>query len=210
MDRGYIDRYLVVDRYVAGDLSERELGDFEERLVWDRDLVDEVDLAEKLRRGLEVAGRKEAPAPRRAGAWLYRLHLAAAASFVLGIMSASLFFGGPGPLDGGGSPGTSVVELDVVRGGAEQQIVVPPDTFVVLMVAVEAGYPSYSAAIRKKGTPEATWSREGLMRGYAKSLAIGVPASSLPSGHYVLSVVGVSHQSDTIIREIAFEAVASD
>ena len=208
MDRTYIDRYLVVDRYVAGDLSERELGDFEERLVWDQGLVDEVDLAEKLRQGLQVAGRDASPAPTQRRQWLFQLPLAAAASFALGIMATSIFFSDTSHL--GEGVVTSVVELDVLRGGAQQQIAVTPGTFVVLMVSVDAGYPSYAAVIRKQGAPAQVWAQDGLQRGYARSLSIGVPSSVLQPGHYVLSVSGRSHESDETIREINFEAVVAD
>lgn len=49
MDRKYIDTHLLTDRYLLGTLAEGELAEFEERLVWDQELMDEVELAEKLR-----------------------------------------------------------------------------------------------------------------------------------------------------------------
>jgi hypothetical protein len=49
MDRKYINTHLLTDRYLLGTLTEGELAEFEERLVWDQELIDDVELAEKLR-----------------------------------------------------------------------------------------------------------------------------------------------------------------
>ena len=61
MDSNYIEQHLLIDRYLQGTLKEGENDAFEERMVWDKDLVDEVDLARQLREGLRAA----ATAPER-------------------------------------------------------------------------------------------------------------------------------------------------
>ena len=91
MDENHIKRHLVVDRYLQGTLSKGEAAEFEERLVWDRELIDELDLAERLRAGLReaIGGKGYAAAAGRVsiGDWLSTLfsvpQYAAAASFVL-------------------------------------------------------------------------------------------------------------------------------
>jgi len=40
MEQKYIGRHLVVDRYLQGTLSVGEVAEFEERLVWDHELID--------------------------------------------------------------------------------------------------------------------------------------------------------------------------
>jgi len=57
MDKQYIRTHLVVDRYLQGALSAREVAEFEERLTWDEELLDELDLAEHLRGAVGLADR---------------------------------------------------------------------------------------------------------------------------------------------------------
>ena len=93
MDRKYIDMHLVIDRYLQESLAEGEKADFEERLVWDQELIDELDLAERLREGLRmsVADDKYTArhgnlgiAARLSGLWSVPEY-AAAASFLLAV-----------------------------------------------------------------------------------------------------------------------------
>ena len=69
MDRNYINQHLLVDRYLNNSLDQAELDAFEERLVWDRELIDEVELAERLRDGLKRAAtlREHATTPASGG-----------------------------------------------------------------------------------------------------------------------------------------------
>ena len=93
MDSNYIERHLLVDRYIQGKLDEHEQQAFEERLVWDKALVDEVELAERLRAGLKELSSARADVTEAPGFDLVAVasglfaipQFAAAASFLLAV-----------------------------------------------------------------------------------------------------------------------------
>jgi anti-sigma factor RsiW len=214
MNKDYIDRYLVIDRYLAGDLAESEETEFEERLVWDKALIEEVDLASQLRDGLRVsAAETEADAPATASLprWAKTFpRLAIAASFAVGALTASLLFNQPAVMVAGNSVPTSVVALDMLRGNAEQEIAIDPDAMIVLMVAAGREHASYSVAISKANDPDVIWAQSGLTPGYTESLAVGINGRLLPSGSYVLSVYTGADDARELISTIPFRAVFPD
>jgi len=203
MDRTYIDRYLVVDRYVAGDLSDRELDEFEERLVWDEELIDEVDVAEQLRHAMNESADLAGSPARVQQRWSPRQPLAAAASLAVGVLVSTLYFTQV-PMYQAGSP--VVVQLDLVRGSA-QQIEVAPDALVVLMVAGDSPTERYRAVIRKEAESGAVWQQDDLALGSMELVAVGVPGSDLQPGRYVLALFPSGDDSGVPIREIPFEMV---
>lgn len=207
MDKSYIDRHLVVDRYVSGDLTANEREDFEERLAWDDELVDEVDLAERLRDGMRQAGEKSSAERRPAGRRLFQLPLAAAASFAAGLAASSLFLGQQAAVvqTDDQQYSTSVVALDVMRGTARQQIAVNPRSFVVFMISVDPGYQSYRVEVIRPGEPEPVWVQDDMVPGYSQSLAIGIPGSRLQAGHFVATVFADTGDATSPVREIPFE-----
>jgi len=113
MNRHYADLHLAVDRYLQGTLDEREQAAFEERLVWDQTLIDEVDLAERLREGLRVSladdlytigAGADGLGARFFGMWSMPRY-AAAASFLLGVGLTSMFLLNiPAPIDSFSQP----------------------------------------------------------------------------------------------------------
>lgn len=52
MDRSYIARHDVIERYLLGKLSEEEAAAFEDRFVFDKELLDEIELTEQMINGL--------------------------------------------------------------------------------------------------------------------------------------------------------------
>jgi hypothetical protein len=91
--------HLAVDRYLQGTLDERDQAAFEERLLWDQTLIDELDLAERLREGLrassaddlyEIAAGTSGFRERFFRMWSMPQY-AAAAAFFLGVGLASMF-----------------------------------------------------------------------------------------------------------------------
>jgi len=131
MEQSYIDLHLVTDRYLRGSLSERELHEFEERLVWDTDLVSEVELAEQLRAGLQSAAKAGHLTASEPG-FLSRLWsvpvYAAAASFVVAVGLTSIAFlsmQGSGPADR--SYDVDIVPLVALRSPAPVDVEVRPD-----------------------------------------------------------------------------------
>ena len=205
MDRNYIDRYLVVDRFLSGDLTDSEVADFEERLVWDRELIDEVDLAASLREGMRAsadAAASAAPAPQPGRPPVFG-RMAIAASFAAGILATSLFFNQaliPVSTD---LASTQVVPLELLRSTDMQQIAVDPNGVTVLMVAVGDVSGEFAVELFSEGDSRAIWSQSGLTVGYLASLAVGVPGELLQPDNYVLRV----YADAAMVQEIPFKTV---
>src|SRR6185295_14428367 len=78
MDHTYIDEQHVVDRYVRGTLPAEEAARFEEHYLSCQDCLDQLDLAESMKRGFQRAAGQDAArvvASRQLAfvAWLARL-----------------------------------------------------------------------------------------------------------------------------------------
>jgi hypothetical protein len=220
MDKGYINRHLVIDRYLQGKLMGDEEAEFEERLVWDRELIDEVDLAASLRAGLRSSGADSAYVTREGERLAWRLksmvsmpRYAAAASFVMGVLLTSMLMNNKEiVVDGAAysaSP-TTVVPLLVLRGSNLQTIQVQPDGMTVLMVDVPLTYPSYRVSVRREDAAEPFWTQDGLVPGYLQQLAVGVPGSALSPATYFLTIEGVGEETNVFLQEITFETVATE
>jgi len=228
MNEKYIELHLVVDRYLQGTLSSSEMAAFEERLTWDQDLIDELDLAEHLREGLRraVAEGDEVVAADRAGIadWLSSLlsvpQYAAAASFALAVaLTAAVllnpFGAGRGTQRFHAMP-TELVPLVVLRGGTASPVVFKPGSQLVLLVDVMGSHASYRVTVRAD-RPGALpfWTRDDLQPTYLESLAVSIPGDLLEAGPYVLTVEGVMTSADgkktyDHIQDIAFESAPAE
>lgn len=225
MDRNYIERHLLVDRYIQGKLEGSEKDAFEERLVWDEALVDEVELAERLRDGLRDAAAVQARVAESPGFDLFATvsglfatpQFAAAASFLLAVTLTTGILMSPfeKSSDRSATPGsqTDIVPLFATRGDNAKSIAVDPGSWTVLLVEVTGDYPSYRATIRRDepGT-DPVWMQDGLVPTYPESLAIGMPGSALVPGRYVLAIEGAlaADAGDTVyehVQDIPFESV---
>jgi hypothetical protein len=228
MDEKYIERHLVVDRYLQGSLSGGEVADFEERLTWDQALIDELDLAERLRDGLRQATGEDSStvAADRAGIgdWLSNLfsvpQYAAAASFALAVtLTAGVLlnpFGAGRSTDGFRAIPTEIVPLVVLRGATASPVVFSAGAQLVLLVDVAGSHASYRVTIRSD-QPGASpfWTQDGLLPTYLESLAVSLPGGLLEAGPYVLTVEGVSTSDDGEkayghIQDIAFDSTPAE
>ena len=220
-----MNTHLAVDRYLRGTLADDELAEFEERLLWDEELRDEVDLAERLREGLEASVQRAAEKAPRTGLvdWLtglfYVPQYAAAASFVLAVaLTAGIFMS---PLievedqPGGDVMPTEIIPLIATRGTDAPTIYVDPDSWVVLLVDAPGGYDSFRVSVRRNDADEPFWVRDNLQTTYPEALAITVPGSALGAGDYVLALDGV-RVSDTggpsheHVQDIRFRSAAAE
>ena len=209
MDSNYMKMHLSVDRYLRGTLTDDEKAAFEERLLWDNELVDEVDLAESLREGLQAVASEPASEPARPGVrdWLSSFlsvpQYAAAASFLLAVVLMTAVFVNPITRDGGDSDlyagRTEIVPLLATRGGDSQTINVHAGDGIVLLVDVVAGYDEYRATVRQDGAASPLWTKDGLTPTYPEAIAVGMPGSALESGNYVLTLNG-AHIADAGTR----------
>jgi hypothetical protein len=228
MDSNYIEQHLLIDRYLRGTLKEGEIDAFEERLVWDQALVDEVDLAMHLREGLQAAATAREYVAEPQGFNLAAMVMgilavpqyAAAASFLLAITLTAGVLMNPF-VDLGGSRGnlasqTEIVPLLTVRSATVQTIHVDQNAWTVLLVDVMGTYTSYRVTVRgDEAGAEAIWVQDGLTLTYPDALAIGMPGDKLDAGRYVLSLEGVvvadsGSRTYEHIQDIPFETAVAD
>lgn len=221
MDRNYIDRHLVVDRYLQGKLDDGELAEFEERLAWDEGLLEEVELATKLREGLraQYADSEYTATDDARGArllrWFAQPQYAAAASFLVGVTLATLLMiGDSGPVATVPTAGmrTDVVSLDVLRGTGAPTISVDRDAWTVLLIEAPDTNASYRVTIstaRPSGKEVSV--QAGLAPSFGGAIALGVPGGVLPPDAYVLTLERRSgaEGADTydLVQQIPFEVV---
>ena len=225
MDRKYIDMHLLTDRYLQGSLAESEKVEFEERLVWDQELIDELDLAERLHEGLResVADDKYTASHEDIGILVGMSGLlsvpryAAAASFLLAVTLTAGVFLNPFIPDGRNqTTPTEIVPLLALRGSTAQTIVVNDNAWTVLLVDVTGTYDSYRVTVRTDASSaEPFWMQDGLTPTYPDSVAVGMPGDSLAAGRYVLRLEGVRDsgpdgKTHEHIQDIAFITALAD
>lgn len=203
MDRNYIHEHLLVDRYLRGALSKIENDAFEERLVWDTDLVDELDLAERLREGLRESVARERDAPSTRAFDFFEIisgllavpQYAAAASFLLAaVLTAALLnpFAGTERLSSTPAMQTDIKQLFSVRGAAVLEFEVDANAWTVFSMDAMEACASYRVALHKVDDG-AVAPRAQLELGpdADQVLAIGMPGKDLDAGNYVLSLEGI-------------------
>mgnify|MGYP001825100468 FL=1 len=213
MDRNYIDRHLLVDRYLAGAVPDDELADFEERLVWDEELIDELDLAERLREGMLAAAEEKRYVVPTGTGFVPRLRLvfsnasyAAAASFLVGIALSVLVIGYQSDTSVPEEMRYSVIELQVFRGAGGAVIATTPDAISILRFEVGHSNENYRVTIQTTEDSKPLWQQGGLVPDRDGMLAVGVPGASLPPGSYLLTVYGVNDGQIVLDRRIPFAA----
>jgi hypothetical protein len=227
MHRHYLDLHLAVDRYLEGSLEERECAAFEERLVWDQALIDEVDLAERLREGLRnsladglrtAETSTGADSSRMWGLWLRHSPYAAAASFILGVgLSAIFLLSSPLSVDEHRPKATptEIVPLLTVRGANIQTVTLKEDSWTVLLADATETYDSYRVTVRPdRDGAEPVLTHENLPRTYSEVVAVSVSGAELPPGRYVLTLQGARPSNSGIrwehISDVAFETRVHD
>lgn len=220
MDINYIKLHLVIDRYVQGTLGEDELAEFEERLVWDAELREEVVLADTLRSWLRrsVTENQFAVADNRTGdSWVDKLRVvpgyAVAASFVLGILVTYSLSSNIDPdfqyaLDP--SSPTVVMPLIATRSADDDLQTVPAATGAMTLLLVDVPYPelTYRVAVRREGTGELVWNQSGLVPSYLETVAVGIPGAALSPATYTLAIE--SADGAQFRQEISFKTDTSE
>jgi hypothetical protein len=216
--------HFVVDRYLRDALSEAETAEFEERLVWDRELMDELDLAESLRDGLRRALDKN-EVSRASGITRVTGHIreffatpmyAAAASFLLAVGLTVTALLGPiaptGSSDNAQFASTEIVPLFTTRSDGIAEIKVSKSIWTVLLVDAPPSYVAFRATVRRQGAAgDPVWVRHELAPTYPDSLAIGMPGELLPAGRYVLALEGRDDEgSYQHIQDIVFDSASAE
>lgn len=194
MDRAYIDKHLIVDRYLMDQLTDEQKQDFEMTFLDDPELLDELEMVAAMRGGLEIAGgrlREGADSRQSSGKW----QVGWASGTVFGIVAfvavGSAFFTYSSlqqrpSMDIAALPSADVW-LEPLRNGSDRMIeisTVPvplridigPEPRSTYEVVIEGGRESFSA--------------EGLRPDQEDSLRILLPA--LPTGTYTIRLVATS------------------
>lgn len=204
MDRNYVSDNQIVDRYLRDDLTDEERVAFEEFYLSDQETLAELELAEKLKLGLQECAAQGLLEREVRPGWLRRVVTSpqwAAAATILLVFS----LGYSGFLQRQLQTdtivaGTQLVPLIATR-GAESARVSPgdPDNWVVLLV--DPGFESYDdyrATIVDIGSGDIVWEVAGLQPGYEDLLAVGVAGSVLQPGQYELNVEARSGSIDFV------------
>ncbi|MBT8079146.1 MAG: hypothetical protein KJO31_11270 [Gammaproteobacteria bacterium] len=222
MEKRYIDTHLLVDRYLQDSLGESELAEFEERLVWDEELVDEVQLASILRDGLRRTANSGDFSLRESRmnrvAEFFRVpQYAAAASFLFAVALGVGLLNSPmlSDTDRGGSTElkTDIVPLMALRSSDGPTIYVNADSWTVLLVDVVGSYDSFRATIRQRENGgEEIWSGDNLIPNYLDTISIGMPGRLLPAGQYLLTLEGTTAPGSGYeqIQDLPFTAAPAE
>lgn len=203
MDRKNTQQSELIERYLQGRLSAEEEQAFEEAYLGDPRLLEEVQLAERLRDGFKDAGGAErAPQSERRAAWLdvagsprYGL----AASFVAAIAlvtAGGLFVENRELEEAGGGAGaahhTRVLPLISVRGGRGANVVAAPapgEWTVLLLDTGFADYEVFSAALLRSGSEDEVLRLDDMVASDG-TVAFGIPGSVLAPGDYEVRLQG--------------------
>ncbi len=218
MNRDYIDLHLLTDRYLQGKLSDSETAAFEERLIWDQALIDELELAERLREGMRAAAQIGGPASTgptgiiaSVGMALTSRYyaLAASALLVASVVMNVTLLGGPTtgdspPIVIAGAP--QVVQPLAVRNTEPMLIPLDPSRPVVLLADRAGDFADYRLSLRSLPAGTAVATQDGLTPNYLDTLALSLPAGALADGDYMLSASGrnAGESGYALIYEIPF------
>jgi hypothetical protein len=200
MDREYIRKHGLIERYLQGQLSGDELEAFEEAYLGDPELVEELALTEKLRKGFKAAD--SAQAARRRPAWLSALGSVPYAAAATVLLALSLTYSGALLVENRGlrdpAP-TRLVPLVAVRGDAAPNRIDAPAAGEWIVLMLDAGfteYDEYRATVAREGAnpAEPVALRQGLGRmqtaGYEDQVSLGLPGSLLAPGRYEITLEG--------------------
>lgn len=218
MDKTYMDMHLTTDRYLQGRLTAEEIEAFEERLTWDQDLLNELELADRLREGMKATFADSGfNLGTRETVWgnvatlLDRPVYAAAASFLLAVvLSAGVIMSVDqpefSPTDGAAV--TTIVPLMSTRGIGDNVVTLHPDKATVLLLSAVPEFDNYRVTVRGPSNDrDSVREFQPVPVTYPESLAISFDAGNLIAGNYVVTVDGmVSGQRYEHVHDIEFRA----
>jgi hypothetical protein len=202
MDRQYIRDHQVIERYLSGGLAADEEQAFEEAYLVDPEILNELQLAERLREGLRdlnAAGGIETPQRKtRLSSWMSSPQYAAAASVLL---AATLVFAGVLYYESAArdrfvasSAVTRLVPLVAVRGADANVISTPAeDEWIVLLIDPGfTDYDTYRAVLERRdaNVAEPIWSRADMRPTYEDMIAVGLAGGLLRPGEYDIRLEG--------------------
>jgi hypothetical protein len=225
MDRNYINQHLLVDRYLQGDLPEQAVAEFEERLVWDQELVEDVQLAEALRNGMlatqgpgveaTTAGLNDKTFPGAGIAARMRTMIAmpqfALAASVLLVASMVLNFSlMTTPYQQSvAALSPQLIPIETQRNSSVAIISVDSSREIVLLIDAVGVNDCYRVSLLNDNDGAMPFvSQDGLQPGYLDMIALAVPGTALPPGDYTLILEARQEDDElaaySLVNEIRF------
>jgi hypothetical protein len=197
----------LVEHYLRHRLSPDDEAAFEARYLSDPELLDELELSEKLREGFQDVAKVDAfrqPARRRPAlmSWFRTPQYAVAATVLLLIsvaVSTALYRRidtGSSVLMSGTFVKTQIVPLMTVRSAGDPGPSISPAAGEQLVFLIDPGpepYPGFTATVSRRDLSEGAepvWRSEQLEPGYQGMLALAIPSARLPVGAYRVILEG--------------------
>jgi len=205
MEKDYLDNNLLVERYLRGELSAEEQTAFEEALLSSADLVDQLESAELLQKGLrDVANLEQAHSAASTTSWFANLfnspRYAMAASFMLlvslGLSGALLYQRGAPDVP---VMSTQIVPLVTVRGAPGDQsvntlrVAEGNEQAVLLLDPGFEQYTHYRATIYRLAAgkePARVVQVDDRKPGYEEMLALSLSSRGWQPGDYEVAIEG--------------------
>lgn len=218
MDRAYIEKHNVIERYLLGKLSEEEASAFEDRFVFDEELRGEIDLTEKLIEGLQRRDgerqRDESAGPQEAASRRNLIWAMAAVLAMLAVLLPFFYVSTPSIQETDSSQpfelftaqpafdSAPLLELRTTRAGntsaptARLPILAGPNAVAILKIPVEEDMDSSSLSVsisEAGGLPvwSGTWPDSGDVESW---LFLVVPSHALSDGDYLLAIGDASQR----------------
>lgn len=213
MDREYVVEHSMVERYLAGRLSEHEQAALEQHCLWCQETLDDLELTAKLRQGIaDVATAEDRWQPGFVSRMLHLPQYAAAASMLLAVSlvtSGVLLWDREAFSPRPRVAGMDVYTLEVMRGAADDPsantvYLGESNTPIVLLIYPELGdYERYRAAIYPLKGKTVIWEDEIYLG--TDALALVVPSAVLPPGDYRVRIEGLAPDGESApLNEIPF------
>jgi hypothetical protein len=189
------------ERYLQGRMSEPEAAAFEEAYLANPGLVEELELTEKLLRGLEdIHAGERLSAPVRARFWSApQFALAASTLLAVSLIAGGLLYRENVALRGATgltaqSGPTRLLQLVAVRSDNAMELAAPAaGEWTVLLADPGFGpYQRFDAVVSRRVDDgvQAVWEARGLSPGFEGLIAIGMPGDLLTAGDYVVELSG--------------------
>ncbi len=221
MNASFVEQNQIIDRYLLGKLSEQQADEFEVLCLHDHEMLDQLELSEKMLAGFQRAdehnmlheiypqsaaekisqhrplqGAAGTTAARAFPAW----HYATAASLILGICLVSIVtvFSQREVTSTAYDPqiNTPIFELTRTRSAsAEPDYVVrisdQPEWMVLAMNLGQVDYDRYRATLLDQNKA-VVWQSDGLEPNYQDALTLSLNSVRLAEGNYVVKIEGLA------------------
>ncbi|MDH3645452.1 MAG: hypothetical protein OER80_01630 [Gammaproteobacteria bacterium] len=224
MNSDQIESQQIVERYLRNELDTTETEQFENRLLWDTEMQDQLVLSQRLREGMrDVADRQPSPVSSRRWSFLESPVYAAAASVLLAVTTFGWLFTWLGSDSGDAMRSQAsgrVFSLDIMRSSpslADLPVVNPgtdAEWVTLLMYPDLDAYPQFRAELaRQPGPPDTqgigeewqpVWQGAPTTSG-SDTVAVTLQGALLEPGVHRLQVTGLNNDRfSDVVGEVYF------